>query len=79
VIRTATIAPRGLRREDAARYVGVSPSMFDRMVAAGQMPPPRTVASCRIWDRQALDSAFDDLPTAGEPQAAQNPFDNLAV
>jgi hypothetical protein len=32
-----TLAPRGLRRTEAAAYIGMSPSLFDRMVAAGRL------------------------------------------
>jgi len=39
----AGFLPRGLRREDAAYYVGVSPAMFDEMVKDGRMPQPKKV------------------------------------
>lgn len=57
------IEPRGLRREDAARYVGVGVTKFDAWVQSGRMPKPKRVDGCVVWDRRALDSAFDDLPT----------------
>lgn len=42
---------RGLRREDAARYVGVSASYFDDMVNNGRMPRPFRVADrVVLWD-----------------------------
>lgn len=73
-------APRGLRREDAARYVGLSPSKFDQLVADGRMPAPRQVDGCRVWDRTALDAAFDDLPYVGEKrQPPGNPWDKDAA
>lgn len=56
-------APRGLNREDAARYVGVSPRKFDEMVGDHRMPKPRRVDGRVIWDRVALDLYFDSLPT----------------
>jgi hypothetical protein len=31
-------APRGLSREEAARYIGVGTTLFDKMVAEGRMP-----------------------------------------
>ena len=61
---------RGLNRVEAARYVGVSPSMFDRLVAAGQMPEPKCIGARRVYDRQAIDVFFDlldgqkDVPNA---------------
>lgn len=54
--------PRGLSREEAARYVGVGVTLFDEMVADGRMPKPKRVNSRVLWDRFALDIAFTDLP-----------------
>ena len=60
--------PRGYRRIEAARYVGVSPSKFLEWVDRDIMPKPIKVDGCTIWDRVALDAAFDSL-------AERNPFD----
>ncbi len=60
--RTQTIAPRGLRRPDAASYVGVSPTKFDEWVARGVMPQPKRMDGVVIWDRVTLDVAFEELP-----------------
>jgi excisionase family DNA binding protein len=54
--------PRGLSREEAARYVGVSASTFDTMVAERTMPRPKRWGGRVIWDRIALDLAFAGLP-----------------
>lgn len=59
------IAPpsrRGLSRVEAAGYVGVSPTTFDKLVKDGMMPNPKRVLSRTIWDVRALDLAFDALP-----------------
>ncbi len=57
------ISPRrGLRRHEAALYIGVGATKFDEMVADGRMPKPKRVDGRVIWDRLALDLAFDDLP-----------------
>lgn len=56
--------PRGLARDEAARYVGVGVTLFDEMVADGRMPKPKRVNSRIVWDRLALDGAFTDLPDA---------------
>lgn len=53
--------PRGLSRVEAARYIGVSPGTFDKLVAEGSMPPPKEIGSRRVYDRTQLDSAFDAL------------------
>nr|WP_082473171.1 hypothetical protein [Methylobacterium sp. Leaf85] len=63
----AEVAPRrGLRREDAARYVGVSPSKFDECVRDGRLPKPFKIDACVIWDIRRLDAAFDVLSTPSE-------------
>ncbi len=51
----------GLREPEAAASVGVSPSKFRELVAAGRMPPPRAIDGCRIWDVDDLRDAFKDL------------------
>ena len=57
--------PRGLSREEAARYVGVSPAKFDQMITEKIMPKPRQAGGRIIWDRVELDIAFSDLPHQG--------------
>ncbi|MGP2493330.1 helix-turn-helix transcriptional regulator [Mesorhizobium sp. PUT5] len=58
-------APRGLSRDEAARYVGVGSTKFDEMVKDGRMPKPKRVDGRTVWDRIALDAAFTDLPDDG--------------
>lgn len=53
--------PRGLSRIEAARYIGVSPGTFDRLVAERKMPGPKEIGARRIYDRAQLDQAFDAL------------------
>lgn len=53
--------PRGLNREEASRWVGVSPTKFDELVRSGRMPKPKRVDGRVIWDRLKLDAAFADL------------------
>lgn len=65
--------PRGMSRDAAARYIGVSTTKFDEMVADGRMPKPKRVDARVIWDRLRLDAAFSDL---GE-EKAPNPFDRV--
>lgn len=57
--------PRGLSREEAARYVGVGATKFDQLVADRRMPRPKRIDGRVIWDRIALDAAFSDLPDEG--------------
>lgn len=70
-ILPASLAPRGLSREEAAAYIGVSASLFDRMVKEGKMPNPKRYGARVIWDRFQLDAAFAALPTDG-PNAADD-------
>lgn len=58
--------PRGLSRDEAARYIGVSSTLFDEMVADGRMPRPKRANTRTLWDRIALDAAFSDLPGGDE-------------
>lgn len=62
--------PRGLSREEAARYIGVGPSKFDEMVADGRMPKPKRIDSRTVWDRVALDVHFSSLSEEKDDLAA---------
>ena len=61
------VRPRGLRRTLAAEYIGVSLPLFDTMVRDGRMPKPKRVENRTIWDRVAVDRAFD-LLDGGTPR-----------
>jgi predicted DNA-binding transcriptional regulator AlpA len=70
------LEPRGLSREEAADYVGVSPSLFDEMVKDGRMPQPlRRTNSRRVWDKHQLDEAIDKLR---RDEDINNPWDDAA-
>lgn len=71
----ATVNPRGLQREVAARYIGISPTKFDQLVGEGRMPQPRRLDGRKLWDRLELDEAFSDLPFDQE----ENPWDALTA
>jgi predicted DNA-binding transcriptional regulator AlpA len=55
------LAKRGLSRKEAAAYVGVAPSTFDRMVKANTFPGPVNLPGTtrKIWDLKAIDKVFD--------------------
>lgn len=57
--------PRGLSREEAARYVGVGTTLFDELVAEGAMPRPKRLHNRVVWDRVELDMAFSSAPQNG--------------
>jgi hypothetical protein len=70
-----SLPPRGLCREASARYIGISPGKFDEMVEDGRMPSPKRIDARKVWDRTALDMAFDALPADDD---ADNPWDAVA-
>lgn len=66
---------RGLRREEAAKYVGISPSMFDQMVKQGRLPKPEKFGTASVWDMRMLgQQAFGDDPSPG---ANDNEWDSV--
>jgi len=67
-------APLGLKREEAAAYIGVGPTKFDEMVAETEMPAPRIIGRRRVWDREEIKLAFKELPKIDEKEN-ENPWD----
>ena len=73
------LAPRGLRRTEAAAYIGMSPSLFDRMVAENTMPKPKRVGARTVWDRWEIDEAFSAIPNDGEEKPVPSyPWDAMS-
>lgn len=60
------LLPRGLRAPDAALYVGLSQTKFLSLVDDERMPRPIKIDGCVVWDRIALDAAFDALDAQEE-------------
>jgi predicted DNA-binding transcriptional regulator AlpA len=58
---TRPVPRRGLSREEAAMYVGISANTFDALVADGRMPTPLRIRARKVWDIRQLDLAFDAL------------------
>lgn len=56
-----SLPPRGLNRIQAAAYIGISPSLFDRLILEKRMPKPKLIFARRVWDRQKIDIAFDQI------------------
>jgi predicted DNA-binding transcriptional regulator AlpA len=74
----STVRPiprRGLSREEAAMYVGISASKFDELVRDGRMPRSKRIDGRKIWDVHALDLAFNSLPDDND-QVRKNSFDD---
>ncbi|CCE08066.1 conserved hypothetical protein [Bradyrhizobium sp. STM 3843] len=65
-----SLPPRGLSRVQAAAYIGVSASTFDKLVDDGYMPGPKKIKGRVIWDLKAVDRAFEELGDNDE-----NPWD----
>jgi len=59
--QTSPLSRRGLRRPEAAAYIGVSPTKFDQLVNDGRMPKPKRLDSCVVWDVREIDLAFDAI------------------
>jgi predicted DNA-binding transcriptional regulator AlpA len=64
---------RGLRRDEASAYVGLSPTKFDALVIDGRMPKPIRIDGCVVWDLRRLDMAFDAL--SAEDHGDKRPWD----
>jgi predicted DNA-binding transcriptional regulator AlpA len=64
------IPRRGLSRDEAAMYIGISAGKFDEMVADGRMPEPVKIDSRKLWDIRSLDLAFDALPRENETKGS---------
>lgn len=59
------MTPRGLSREAAATYCGLSLSGFDDWVADGRIP--KAIPGTRRWDRKAIDLALDQASGLQSP------------
>lgn len=57
-----SLPPVGVSREQAAALIGVSATLFDRLVSDGLMPDSRVVYGRRVWDVAEVVEAFRALP-----------------
>lgn len=56
------ITARCLSKVQAAKYLGVSPNTFARMVANNEAPKPIQISQRRlVWDKRQLDELIDQL------------------
>ncbi len=66
-----SLPPKGLSRIEAAAFIGISPNLFDQLVADGRMPQPKLINARVIWDRVKVETYFEALPerepAAGDP------------
>jgi len=68
--------PRGLSRVQSAKYVGVSPTTFDRMIKDRLMPQPLRIYGRTVWDVRKLDDAFAALDRS---ETADDPWGNMSL
>jgi hypothetical protein len=71
-----SLPPRGLSREEAAEWWGISPTLFDRGVADGLIPQGVRFYGRRLWDLRKLEVAFAALDF---DDAAEDPARRLAL
>ncbi|MER8616045.1 hypothetical protein NKG99_04190 [Mesorhizobium sp. M1409] len=62
-----TLIPFGVNREQAAALVGISATLFDRLVVDGRMPDARVIEGRLVWDVSEVEQAFRALPHRSEP------------
>jgi hypothetical protein len=67
---------RGLSREEAAMYLGISASTFDELRSTGKVEPPRLIKGRKLWDIRELDMAFDALPRENQDIEGKSWFAN---
>ena len=60
---------RGFDRREAASYVGLSVTTFDKLVNAGTMPRPNLFLGRKVWDVRALDRVLDALAAINSRQS----------
>lgn len=70
---------RGLSRDEAAMYVGISPTLFDQLVADGRMPKPLKINRRKIWDLVKVDAAFEALDSGDGGDQSWDDFDQPTV
>jgi predicted DNA-binding transcriptional regulator AlpA len=53
--------PRAMRADRAAAYLSMSRSKFLQLVDAGKLPKPTYIDAMALWDRLALELAFEQM------------------
>jgi hypothetical protein len=71
------LMPKGLNREAAASYIGVSLPFFDTLDEDGILPPPKVAGPYLLWDRIALDAIDPALLREPPPRAV--PPEEVAI
>lgn len=53
--------PRAMKAERAAANLDISRSKFLELVEQGRLPKAKIIDGIRVWDRLAIDAAFNDF------------------
>ena len=64
---TISAWPRLMKANDAARYIGASPTTLRRLVDHGMIAQPLERGGERLWDIRDLDEHAESLSRVGEP------------
>jgi hypothetical protein len=75
-IRSVGLPRRGLSREEAAIYLGISASTFDELRSRCLIEPPRVIKGRKLWDIRELDLAFDALPRENQESEVKSWFES---
>jgi predicted DNA-binding transcriptional regulator AlpA len=72
--------PRAMKAERAAAYLDMSRSKLLELVEQGRLPQPKVIDGIRVWDRLAVDAAFNDFPDRNDSDSVggrRNTFDDV--
>jgi hypothetical protein len=72
--------PRAMKAERAAAYLDMSRSKFLELVEKERLPKPKIIDGLRVWDRLALEAAFNEFPDRSDGDSVegrQNTFDDV--
>lgn len=71
-----SLPPIGINRVQAAEFIGISATLFDRLVHDGRMPDARVIEGRLVWDVSEVADAFRALPHRSERLSGSiNPWD----
>lgn len=62
-----SLPPVGISREQAVALIGISATLFDRLVRDHRMPDARVIGGRLVWDVAEVVEAFRALPHRSEP------------
>lgn len=74
-LREVSIPRFGMRRDEAAASLSISPSTFDVWVKEGKMPRGRKIGAMVFWDTEEIRTAWRQLLDADHDGDTPNPFD----